>query len=109
MTALFEYTDTDRIRMTVVDYRGALEAVLDAIDLPMPATIGDSEAFQKLLTVRVMYAVIHGRAALQPDLDYDPAGTTAEYNAGRLRDIAATLPVNYKTTIDAADRLDGGR
>lgn len=45
--------------------RELLAAVLEAIDIPHPATVGDTEAHDKVLNDRVMHAVV----ALQSILD----------------------------------------
>ncbi|OIK02323.1 hypothetical protein BIV25_01555 [Streptomyces sp. MUSC 14] len=47
------------------DTRAFLAAVLDAIDIPAPATFGDSEAFSRLLEDRVLDAVVALTGALE--------------------------------------------
>lgn len=49
------------------DLRALLDAVLDAIDIPHPATIGDAEGYQVALDRRASLAIIIARAALAGD------------------------------------------
>jgi hypothetical protein len=57
------------------EVRALLEALLEAIDIPSPATVGDGEAFSRLLEDRVLDAVVflHGvlYEARQPEDGYD--------------------------------------
>ncbi|MEV7389520.1 hypothetical protein [Streptomyces sp. NPDC091215] len=46
------------------DTREFLAAVLDAIDIPTPATLGDHEAFRVLLEDRVLDAIVALTGAL---------------------------------------------
>ncbi|MBT2391659.1 hypothetical protein J7E87_20025 [Streptomyces sp. ISL-1] len=46
------------------ELRGLLAAVLEALDIPHPATIGDSEVHHRILADRAMHAVIALRSAL---------------------------------------------
>ncbi|GGS27915.1 hypothetical protein F2B00_00275 [Streptomyces parvus] len=68
--------------------RALLAAVLDAIDLPHPATIGDTEAYRAVLDRRAALAVTTARAALaeNPD-DY---GWNADHLRQRLTEYPAT-------------------
>lgn len=70
---------------------GLLAAVLEALDIPHPATIGDSEQHAKVLADRVM----HARIALRSVLDGDPVGIewTTEYLRERL---AEHPPTGYR-------------
>ncbi|MGY1453826.1 hypothetical protein [Streptomyces sp. SS8] len=65
--------------------RELLAAVLEAIDLPYPATIGDSERYREVLERRVMHAAIALRNALHDrplmDITWD-----TEYLRERLAD-----------------------
>jgi hypothetical protein len=76
------------------DTREFLAAVLDAINLPAPATFGDREAFARLLEDRVLDAVI----ALTGALGEPP---TADWGLGWHTDylrkqIAKTPPTTYR-------------
>jgi hypothetical protein len=53
--------------------RGLLAAILEALDIPNPATVGDTEAHDRLLNDRVTHAAIALRSALDehPDIAWD--------------------------------------
>ncbi|KOG73535.1 hypothetical protein [Streptomyces sp. NPDC004658] len=83
--------------------RVLLAAVLEAIDLPHPATFGGSEAHNRLLSDRV----VHARIALRSVLDGDPA--TVEWTASYLRERLAKHPIaGYVTVNQAQAALDAG-
>lgn len=64
-----------------------LRAVLDALDIPFPATIGDGEMHDKILNDRVMHAVIALRSVLG-----DGAACDLEWTTAYLRERLATVP-----------------
>ncbi|MFM9595785.1 hypothetical protein ACKI1O_41180 [Streptomyces scabiei] len=71
--------------------RVLLAAVLEALDIPAPATVGDSETHREILAHRVMDAV----AALRGVLDQgDDPGWSADYLKARLVEKPAT---GYRT------------
>lgn len=84
--------------------RELLAAVLEAIDIPHPATVGDTEAHDQLLTTRASHARIALRAVLDDGPDLGPA-----WNAAYLRERLAEHPITgYVTVEQAHERLDAG-
>lgn len=77
--------------MTSTPDRVLLAAVLEALDIPSPATVGDSEAHREILASRAMDAVIALRGVL--DQGDDP-GWAADYLRARLAEKPAT---GYRT------------
>ncbi|MET7711028.1 hypothetical protein [Streptomyces sp. NPDC005407] len=73
------------------DVRDLLAAVLEALDIPHPATVGDGEVHDRLLADRAMHAVI----ALRSTLDGHPLGIewTTQYLRERL---AEHPPTGYR-------------
>lgn len=70
---------------------GLLAAVLEALDIPHPATIGDTETRDRILADRAMHTVI----ALRSVLDGDPVGV--EWNTEYLRErLAEHPPTGYR-------------
>lgn len=85
--------------------RSLLVAVLEALDLPHPATVGGTEAHDRLLTARAM----HARTALRSVLDDKPLMDTA-WTTAYLRGRLAEHPVTGYVTIDQAHAaLDAGK
>ncbi|MFF9688967.1 hypothetical protein [Streptomyces sp. NPDC014623] len=76
------------------DLRHLLEAVLEAIDIPHPATIGDQDAHRALLEARASLAVTVARAALAEHPD--GIGWNADYLRRKLIEYPAT---GYRTTV----------
>ncbi|MCI0385430.1 hypothetical protein [Streptomyces sp. CNQ085] len=74
--------------------RELLAAVLEAIDLPYPATLGDSERYREVLEQRVMHAAIALRNVLADRPLMDIAWDT-EYLRERL---AEHPPTGYRHT-----------
>jgi hypothetical protein len=74
--------------------RVLLEAVLEAIDLPAPATEGDHDAYARLLVDRVLDAVVFLHGVLGDPL----AGTVeADWNEAYLRrQLAKKPPTTYR-------------
>ncbi|GBQ01045.1 hypothetical protein SSP531S_24750 [Streptomyces spongiicola] len=68
-------------RTATNELRGLLAAIREALDIPYPATVGDTEAHAQILSDRVM----HARIALENVLDRgnDP-GWSADYLRARL-------------------------
>lgn len=86
--------------------RDLLTAVLEAIDLPYPATTGGSEVHNQLLTDRVM----HAKTALRAVLGKDGVWMGPEWDAAHLREQLAKHPVTgYVTTEQAHAALAEGK
>lgn len=84
--------------------RDLLTAVLEAIDLPHPATVGDTEAHDRLLNTRAS----HARIMLRSVLDDGPV-LGLDWHAAYLREQLAKHPVaGYVTAEQAHERLDAG-
>jgi hypothetical protein len=76
------------------DTREFLAAVLEALDIPAPATFGDREAFALLLEDRVMDAVVALSGALgEPAASDWGLGWHTDYLRKRL---AAKPPTTYR-------------
>ncbi|MFE7837471.1 hypothetical protein ACFU53_15960 [Streptomyces sp. NPDC057474] len=69
------------------DLRQLLAAVLEALDIPAPATVGDTDAHHTLLADRAMDAVVALQCVLQRG---DCAGWSADYLRARLAEKPAT-------------------
>lgn len=72
--------------------RALLAAVLDAIAIPYPATVGDGEVHDRILLDRVMDAKVALEGVLQRG---DDPGWSADYLRARL---AEKPPTGYRTT-----------
>ncbi|MGV9242179.1 hypothetical protein [Streptomyces sp. NPDC003710] len=71
--------------------RELLQALLEAIAIPYPATVGDGEVYSRVLEDRVM----HARVALQGVLE---RGDDPEWTANYLRERLAEKPATgYRT------------
>lgn len=77
--------------------RDLLAAVLEAVDVPHPATFGGTEAHDRLLATRAMHARIALRNLLDDGPDLGPA-----WNAQYLREQLAKHPVTGYVTADQA-------
>lgn len=78
--------------------RGLLEAVLEAISLPLPATHGDGEVYERLLAERLGTVRAVLRDALTPADDL--LGDDVEWLAGYLRRRTAEVPAaGYKSGV----------
>jgi hypothetical protein len=85
--------------------RDLLTAVLEAIDLPHPATFGGAEAHDRLLATRALHARIALRGILDDGPDLGPAWI-AQY----LRERLAEHPIAGYVTVDQAHAaLDAGK
>lgn len=75
--------------------RDLLAAVLEALDIPHPATVGDTEVHDRILNDRVMHAVI----ALRSALEEHPLGIdwTVQYLRERLGEHPPTGYQHYDT------------
>lgn len=80
------------------EMRDLLAAVLEAIDLPHPATTGGAEVHDRLLSARVVHARVALRNLLDDGPDLGPAWT-AKY----LRERLAEHPVTGYVTVGQAD------
>ncbi|MDQ1039665.1 hypothetical protein QFZ75_006081 [Streptomyces sp. V3I8] len=86
--------------------RDLLAVVLEALDLPHPATIGGCEAHDSLLNSRA----VHARIALCAVLDEDGPNMGPSWNARYLRERLAEHPVAGYVTVDQAQAaLDAGK
>lgn len=83
--------------------RDLLAAVLEALDLPNPATIGDGATYDRLLNERAMHAAIALRSVLTDKPLMDIAWTTA-YLRERLAEHPPTGYRHYGT-----ERAEAGR
>jgi hypothetical protein len=79
--------------------RDLLAAVLEAIDLPHPATTGGAEVHDRLLATRVMWA----RIALRCALGLDGPVMSLEWDAQYLRQRLAEHPVTGYVTVNEAN------
>lgn len=78
---------TDRTEPSAGELRRLLAVVLEALDIPSPATVGDSEAHDRILSDRVMDA----RVALEGVMHRgDEPGWSADYLRARLAEKPAT-------------------
>lgn len=75
--------------------RALLDVVLEAIDLPHPATVGDAETYRQILDRRAALAVTVARAALAEAPD--SIGWNADYLRRKLAEYPAT---GYSTLAD---------
>ncbi|MFD0224809.1 hypothetical protein ACWGPD_33925 [Streptomyces hirsutus] len=83
--------------------RELLAALLEALDIPAPATVGGSDTYDRILNDRVM----HAKIALRSVLEDDPLGIkwTTQYLRERL---AETPPTGYVTSAQARAALAAG-
>ncbi|MDX3519287.1 hypothetical protein [Streptomyces scabiei] len=77
--------------MTSTPDRLLLAVVLEALDIPSPATVGDAKVHGEILASRAMDAVIALRGVLA---DGDDPGWSADYLRARLAEKPAT---GYRT------------
>lgn len=82
--------------------RDLLAAILEALDIPSPATVGDTEAHDRVLNDRAM----HAKIALRSALEDHPLGT--EWTTTYLRErLAEHPPTSYQHW--GANRAEAGR
>lgn len=79
------------------DIRDLLAAILEAIDIPHPATVGGTEAHDRLLNDRAVHAKIALRNLLDDGPDLGPA-----WSAKYLRERLAKHPITGYVTVDQA-------
>ncbi|MEV6803163.1 hypothetical protein [Streptomyces sp. NPDC051132] len=85
--------------------RALLTAVLEAIDLPHPATTAGVEVHDRLLAARVMWA----RVALRSALGFDGPVVSLTWDAQFLRERLAEHPITgYVTATQADAALNAG-
>ncbi|WP_406171191.1 hypothetical protein [Streptomyces sp. NBC_00996] len=85
--------------------RELLAAVLEALDIPHPATVGDSEAHDRILIDRVMHAKIALHSVLTDDC---PLGVN--WNVQYLRErLAEHPPTGYVAYDQARASLAAGK
>ncbi|GAA4911091.1 hypothetical protein [Streptomonospora salina] len=77
---------------TAEEYRRTLAAVLEAIDIPFGATVGDEQRRNELVSRRAIQTAVHLRAVLDASDPRDRAVTLAH-----LRDRLGDYPVDYRT------------
>jgi hypothetical protein len=76
--------------VTAVYYRDLLAAILEGLDIPHPATAGDTDRYRQVLEDRAMYVRVAIRCVLlQADTPQDIAENTAD-----LRERLAAVPTN---------------
>jgi hypothetical protein len=93
---------------TASEYRDALTAVLEALDIPHAATMGDQETRDAILVERVGHTVV----MLQSILHDEHPAPDAAWSVSYLRDRRAEHPpVGYRTWNERVAELDadGGR
>ena len=78
------------------EVRDLLGAVLAAIDIPIPATVGDAASFREVLAERALHATITLRQVLKAEGTRCPADLAWE-TAWLRRQLAAHPPAGYKT------------
>ncbi|MGW2292300.1 hypothetical protein [Streptomyces phaeochromogenes] len=83
--------------------RHLLAAVLEALDIPHPATMGDSQAHDRILSERAMHAVI----ALRSTLEGHPLDV--EFTTSYLRERLDEHPPAYVTVDQARAALASGK
>ncbi|MDX3868007.1 hypothetical protein [Streptomyces europaeiscabiei] len=95
---------TDRTEPTARELRQLLAVVLEALDIPAPATVGDGETHRGILDHRTMDAVAALRGVLHQD---DDPGWSADYLRARLAEKPATGYRSWGTVEDVpADPAD---
>ncbi|KUO19675.1 hypothetical protein [Streptomyces dysideae] len=78
---------TDRTEPSAGELRQLLAVALEALDIPTPATVGDSETHREILAHRTMDTVIALRGVLEGG---DDPGWSADYLRARLAEKPAT-------------------
>ena len=97
---------TDRTEPTAGELRQLLAVVLEALDIPSPATVGDSETHREILAHRTMDAVVALRGVLHQG---DDPGWSADYLRTRLTERPATGYRTWGTDKDAIEDQDDER
>ena len=87
------------------DVRALLSAVLEALDIPHPATVGDDEVYSRIRNDRATHAVV----ALRSVLDDKPL-MDIEWTAAYLRErLTENPPTGYVTVGQAHAALAEGK
>ena len=81
---------TDRTEHSAGELRELLAVVLEALDIPHPATVGDTEAHDRVLADRAMHTVIALQRVLEDDDVPLGIGWTTAYLRERLAEHPAT-------------------
>lgn len=82
--------------------RTVLEAVLEALDIPYAATVGQSETRQKILDERLIYLKVTLKAILRD------GGQLDEHLPYLSEKLAEHPPIGYVTDVQARERLAQG-
>lgn len=83
-----------------------LRAVLEALDIPHPATFGDNEQHARVLADRAMHTVI----ALEGVLDREVPGLGIEWTTAYLREkLAEHPPTGYRAVSKTRPGANGGQ
>ncbi|MFM9652778.1 hypothetical protein NFX46_02010 [Streptomyces phaeoluteigriseus] len=86
--------------------RDLLAAVLEALDVPYPATTGGADVHDRLLSARV----VHARIALRNLLDDAAPDLGPAWHAKYLRERLAKHPITGYVTVDQANAaLEAGK
>ncbi|MDX2676192.1 hypothetical protein [Streptomyces soliscabiei] len=94
----------DRTEPSAGKLRELLAVVLEALDIPHPATVGDTEAHARILSDRAMHTVIALQRVLEED--GDPLGV--EWTIAYLQErLAEHPPTGYRHY--GAQRTEAGR
>lgn len=88
------------------DVRAFLTAVLDAIDIPAPATFGDHKEYARLLEDRAFDAVVALHGALDEPLA--DSGWVDWHTAYLRKQLAKKPPTGYRHWASAADGAQEG-
>lgn len=96
----------DRTEPTARELRQLLAVVLEALDIPSPATVGDSETHREILAHRTIDAVAALRGVLQHG---DDPGWSADYLRARLAEKPATGYRTWGTDPGAIEDQDDER
>ncbi len=95
----------DQAGITIHEYRDALEAVREALDIPHGATVGDQEIRDRILIKRVM----HAAGMLERVLSDDPY-VDIPWQVAYLRARLAEHPaVRYRSWDERMAELDASR
>lgn len=70
--------------------RHVLQAVLDALDIPFPGTVGDGEVYDRILAERIRHTVVFLRSQLNDRTASMPPEWGLEYFQERLAENPAT-------------------
>ncbi|MFF1498686.1 hypothetical protein ACFVZR_02110 [Streptomyces sp. NPDC058316] len=80
-----------------------LQTILDAIDIPAPATVDDTAAYSRVLADRAAHAAVALRDVLAGGAQFGPGWIT-----GYLRDRLAETPATGYRTLDETEQQPAG-